>query len=100
MPSIRVLLVHTFPTVFGSSKGNTTRSYGNTSAINTENRKRGASSSKLESFANDDMQGILYEQTYTVEMDKFSSKSVDEFSPSVTVSANGKHYYTARHDST
>jgi hypothetical protein len=83
MPSIRILLVRTFPKAFGSSAKNYASGY----AANTDNRKRGNSSSKLASFANDDMEGILYEQSYTVELDKMSSKSVDELSGSVRVSA-------------
>jgi hypothetical protein len=30
------------------------------------------------SFANDDTAGILYEQTYAVELDKVASKNVDD----------------------
>jgi hypothetical protein len=72
------------------------KDYKPASASNAENRKRGASSSKLGSFANDDMQGILFEQTFTVEMDKLSqsehsSKSADEFSPKIMVLASERH---------
>lgn len=93
MPSIRILLVRAFPIVFGSTSNNTSaKKYGSGYAANTENRKRGNTASKLGSFANDDTEGILYEQTYTVELDELSSKSVDELSGgSVRVSAKAMH---------
>jgi hypothetical protein len=87
MPSIRVLLVRSFPKAFGSSTGTSNKNYASGYANNTENRKRGNTTSKLGSFANDDMEGILYEQSYTVEMDKFSSKNGDDLSGSVRISA-------------
>jgi hypothetical protein len=92
MPSIRILLVRTFPKVFGSTHGTSAKNYASAYANNVESRKRGNSNGKMGGFANDDMEGILYEQSYTVELDKISSKSVDDgLSRSVRVSSKGLH---------